>query len=118
MRQKIARMIHHVDRRLAIFNPNVHVQPKNQVGPGDQLQILNNILVARVGMNLLGTPVRERMRRHRRDPQPVFPSQSDNASRIMFRRNNFTSVLASLMLLQIPVPTSTTDWCISAFTRS
>src|SRR5437868_10586969 len=36
----------------------------------------------------------------------------------MSRRSLTTSFLASLMLAQTRVPTSTTDWCISALTRS
>ena len=36
----------------------------------------------------------------------------------MSRRSFLTSSLASLILRQTEVPTSTTDWCISAFTRS
>ena len=68
-------MIHHVDRRLAILNSDVHVQPENQIGPRHQLHILNNILVALVGMNLLRPPVRKRMRRRRRQPQPILFGQ-------------------------------------------
>ena len=37
---------------------------------------------------------------------------------IMCRRSFFNSSLASLMLAQTDVPTSTTDWCISVLTRS
>ncbi len=36
----------------------------------------------------------------------------------MLRRKSFRSSAASLTVLQTPVPTSMTDWCISAFTRS
>ena len=40
------------------------------------------------------------------------------ARRTMLRRSFLSSTFASLMSLQTDVPTSTTDWCISAFTRS
>ena len=65
-------MIHHVDRRLAIFDSNVHVQPEYQIGPRHQLQILNYILVALVGMNRLLSPISKRMRCRRRQPKPIF----------------------------------------------
>ncbi len=80
MRQKVPRVIHHVDRGLAILNPDMHVQPKYQVGPSHELQILNNILIALIGMNLLRPPIGERMRRHRSQPQPVFFRQPDHVA--------------------------------------
>ena len=61
-------MIHHVDRGLAIFNADVHVQAENQVGPRHQLQVFDNVFVAFVGMNLLHPPVAKGMRRRRRQP--------------------------------------------------
>ena len=75
MREKIARVIHHVDRGLAILNPDVYVQPENQIGARHQLQVFDNILVALVGMNLLGAPVRKRMRRHCGQPQVILPGE-------------------------------------------
>ena len=49
VRQKIAGVIHQLDRGLAVFNANVHVQPEDQVGPRHQLQVFDNVLVALVG---------------------------------------------------------------------
>ena len=59
-------MIHHVDRGLAIFDADVHVQAEDQIGAGHQLQVLHDVFVALVGMNFLSAPVREGMRRDRR----------------------------------------------------
>jgi hypothetical protein len=58
--------------------PHVHVQPENQVRPRHQLHVLDNVLVTVVGINLLRAPVRKRMRRHRRQPQPILLGQPDN----------------------------------------
>ena len=43
MRQKIARLIHDVDRGLAVRNPDVDVQPEDQIGPGEQLHVLDDL---------------------------------------------------------------------------
>ena len=80
MRQEVARMIHHVNRGLAIFDPDVNMQAKDQVGARHQLHILNDVLVSLVGMNLLRAPIGKWMRRHRRQLQAIFPRQADNIS--------------------------------------
>src|ERR1700683_1158418 len=96
VRQKIPRMIHHVDRGLAILNPNVHVQPENEVRPRHQLHVFDNILITRVGMNLLYLPVRKRMRRHRRQPQPILLGKLDNiAPQQLHLRFGLLDVLAN-----------------------
>src|SRR5258708_35373294 len=71
MPQKVPRVIHHVDRGFTILNPDVYVQPKDQICPLHELQILNNILIALVRMKLQGPPIVERMRCHRSQPQSV-----------------------------------------------
>ncbi len=96
MRQKIPRMIHHVDRRLAVLDSNMHVQAKNQIRPRHQLHVFDNILVPVVRINFLDPPVRKRMRRHRSQPQPVLPGQPDNiAAQHLHFRFGFLYVLAN-----------------------
>ena len=89
-------MIHHVDRGLAVLDADVHVQAENQIGARHQLHVLDDVLVALVGMNLLRAPVAET------DASPPDASRRpfSRASRTMSRRSFFTSALASLMLLQ------------------
>ena len=107
-------MVHHVDRSLAVLDADVDVQAEDQVGARDHLHVLDDLLVALVGMDLLRAPVGERMRAAGGEPQAVLlaPGAPSRAA------VSLTSALASLMFLQTPVPTSTTDWCISALTRS
>src|ERR1700730_8593828 len=71
-------MIHHLDQDLAILDADVHVQPENEVGPGHQLHIFDNILVALTRRKFLRAPVRKRMRRRRGQPQPILPRQADH----------------------------------------
>ena len=68
-------MIHHVDRGFAILDPDVHVQPENQVRARDQLHVFDDNFVACVGMNFLRAPVGKRMGRDRCHAQPVFVGQ-------------------------------------------
>ena len=96
VRQKIARVIHHVDRRLAILDSDVHVQAENQIGARHQLHVLDNILVALVGMNLLRAPVGKRMRRRRRQPQPILLRQPDHvAAQLLHFGLGFLNIVAN-----------------------
>jgi hypothetical protein len=45
-------------------------------------------------------------------------SPFSRVSAIIWRRRSYRSVAASFTFAQTPVPTSMTDWCISAFTFS
>ncbi len=80
MRQKIAGVVHQLDRGLAVLHANVHVQAENQVGPRHQLQIFDNVLVADVLRDLLHAPVGKGMSRRRSQPQAIFPGQSDHVA--------------------------------------
>src|SRR5438477_254276 len=46
VREKIARLIHHVNRRFAIGNTNVHVQSENKIRARELLHVLDDFLVA------------------------------------------------------------------------
>ena len=46
MWQKVACLIHHIDRFLPIGNADVHMETKDQAGTGDLLHILNDGRVA------------------------------------------------------------------------
>ena len=70
MRHEIARVIHQVDRRLAILHAHMYVQTKNQIRSRHQLQIFDNILVALVRINFLRSPIGKWMRSRRRQSQP------------------------------------------------
>ena len=62
VRQKIARLIHHVDGALAIGHSDMNVQPKDQVCPGEQLHVFDDLLVTFALSDVLVPPVRKRMR--------------------------------------------------------
>src|SRR5437764_15334951 len=67
-----------MDRGLAIFYAHMHVQAKDEVGPCDELQVLYHLEIALVGVNFLGSPVRERMRRAGGEHQTVVTGEPDH----------------------------------------
>ena len=84
VRQKIAGVIHQLDRGLAVFHADVHVQAENQVGPRHQLQVFDNVLVTDVLGNLLHPPVGKRMSRRRSQPQAILPGQGNHVAAQLF----------------------------------
>ena len=62
VRQKIARLIHDVDRHFAIRNSHVHVQAEDQIGARHLLHVLHDRLVALAFRDALIVPMRKRMR--------------------------------------------------------
>jgi hypothetical protein len=91
----------------------VHVQAEDQVGAGDVLQVFDDALVALAVGDLLRLPVAEGVRARGDDAHAPFLRE--------LARLPLSSVISSracLMSLQMPVPVSTTDWCISGRTRS
>ena len=54
-------MIHQLNGSFAVLDPNVYVQPKDEVGAGHQLQILNDVFVAIILGDFLRAPVGEWM---------------------------------------------------------
>ena len=80
VRQKIARVVHQLDRGLAVFHADVHVQAEDQVGPRHQLQVFDDVLVAVVSVDLLHPPVGKRMGRGRSQPQAVLLGQRDHVA--------------------------------------
>ena len=80
VRQEIARVIHHVDRRLAILDADVHVQAENQVRARHQLHVFDDLVVALVGIDVLRAPVGKRMRRAGGQPQAVLLRQLDHVA--------------------------------------
>ena len=44
--QEIARLIHNVDGGFAVWNSDVHMQPEDEIGPGKQLHVAHNFLIA------------------------------------------------------------------------
>src|SRR5437868_5238626 len=67
-----------MDRGLAIFYAHMHVQAKDEIGPCDELQVLYYFEIALVGVNFLGSPVRERMRRTGGEHQTVVAGEPDH----------------------------------------
>src|SRR5438094_6230712 len=108
MRQKIARLVHHVDSHFAIGYAHVHVQSKNEIRAGEQLHVLNDLLVTLALGDVLVPPVRKRVGANRRDFEPALPASSAS-----LLRRSITCVRACSIESQISVPSSTTDWCIS-----
>ena len=60
--KKISRLIHDLDRGLALGNPDVDVQPKNEIGPGQQPHVLDDRFIALAFGDELIVPMRKRMR--------------------------------------------------------
>src|SRR5947207_10868665 len=62
VREKIARLIHDVNRALAIRNADMHVQSEDEIGACELLHVLDDLLIAFALSNELVAPVRKRMR--------------------------------------------------------
>jgi hypothetical protein len=70
VRQEIAHLAHHVDRRLPVWHRDVDVEPEDEQRPRELLQLLDDALVARAGGEDLVLPVREGVRAGRGDREP------------------------------------------------
>src|SRR5580658_7331277 len=69
-----------MDARLAILHSNVHVQAENQIAASYGFHILDDGVVAFVGIDLLLTPVGEWMGAGSGDPQAILARQADDAA--------------------------------------
>ena len=94
--------------------PTCTCRPKIRFDARDQLHVLDDLQVALVGVDVLHAPVGERMRGAGDEQQAVLLRERRSSA----RRRLTMSARASSMLRQTPVPTSITDWCISALTVS
>ena len=56
VRQEIARAVHDLDGRFAIFHADVHVQAEDQIGARHHLHVLDDDAVAVVGVDFLIAP--------------------------------------------------------------
>ena len=114
VRQEVAHLVHQVNAGLAILDADVHVQTEDQVATAPP-----------------SACPRRPADSARRDRCPARASRQTDASRrrraaararapgrIVCRRRSTTSSRASAIVRQMPVPTSITDWCISALTFS
>ena len=59
MGQKIARLIHHVNRHFAVRDTHVHMQTKNEIRTCKQLHVFDDLLVAFAFGDVLVAPVRK-----------------------------------------------------------
>ena len=78
MRQEIARAVHQLDRRLAIFHADVDVESEDQVGARHHLEVFHDHAVAVVRVDLLVSPLREGVCAAGREAQSVLPRQGDD----------------------------------------
>jgi hypothetical protein len=62
MGQEITRLVHDMDRHLAICDPDMDVQPKDEVGARNLLHIFDDFLVALPFGDELIVPMRKGMR--------------------------------------------------------
>ena len=67
-------------RRLAILDADMHMQAKNEVRPRHQLQVLDDLGVAGIGIDLLRPPVGEGMRGTSHQTQAVFFRQANHVA--------------------------------------
>src|ERR1017187_8657418 len=97
VRQKIPQRIHDVDGGVAVLNADMHVQPKHQVGAGDELHVLDHLAIALVGINLLRLPIGKRMRACSAEQQAVCVGQRYHfASQFEDVGPRFLNVLADM----------------------
>lgn len=89
------------------------MQSKNQIGSGNVFQFIDDVMIARVIGDFLILPFGKRMGTGSPHHQALHGSELED-----FIPEEATSFLASATFWQIFVPTSTTDWCISALTCS
>src|SRR5450432_114412 len=59
--QKISRLVHDVNRSLAMRNADMHMQTKNEIGPRDLLHVFDDFLVTLAFGDELIVPMRKRM---------------------------------------------------------
>jgi hypothetical protein len=60
--EKVAHRIHDADGGFAVFDADVDVEAEDEIGAGDKLEIFDDLVIARVGIDLLGAPVGEGVR--------------------------------------------------------
>src|SRR6266542_613246 len=65
VREKIARLIHHVNGALPIRNADMHMQSEDEIGARELLHVLDDLLISLALSNELIAPVRKRMRARR-----------------------------------------------------
>ena len=78
VRQKVAHRIHDADGGFAVFDADVDVEAEDEVGAGDELEIFDDLVVARVGINLLRAPVGEGVRGAGDEFEMVLAGQLDH----------------------------------------
>ena len=101
-------------RGFAVLDPDVHVQPEDQVRARDQSACPRRP-AGSARRDRCPAPASRRTDAWRR---PRAAGRARAPARIIWRRRSTTSSRASPMLRQTPVPTSITAWCISALTFS
>ncbi len=78
VRQEVERLVHDLEGERAVLDADVHVQAEDQVRAREHLHLLHDLVVARVGEDLLVGPVREGVRAGRSHAHPVLPRQPDD----------------------------------------
>ncbi len=58
--------------------PDVNVQAEDEVGARDELEVLDHLVIARIGIDFLGTPVGERVRGAGDELEFVFARELDH----------------------------------------
>ena len=59
--EEVAHRVHDADGGFAVFDADVDVEAEDEVGAGDELEVFDDLGVARVGIDLLDAPVGEGM---------------------------------------------------------
>ena len=76
--EKVAHRIHDADGGFAVFDADVDMEAEDEVGAGDELEVFDDLVVARVGIDLLGAPVGEGMRGAGDEFELVFAGELDH----------------------------------------
>ncbi len=78
VRQKVPRRVHQMHRGVAVINSDVNVHSEDQQRARHVLHLLDEQVVTLVRRDLRRLPVRERMRRRRRDSQSLLRCKLGN----------------------------------------
>ena len=63
MGEEVTQRIHDADGCFAVFDADMDVEAEDEVGAGDELEIFHDLVIAGVGIDLLGAPISEGMGR-------------------------------------------------------
>ena len=80
MGEEVAERVHDADRGFLVFDSHMAMEAEDEVGAGCKLKILNDFVVALVGVDLLHAPVREGVGGAGDEAEAVFFRETDHVA--------------------------------------